>query len=493
MACYRYGSIRIDSVHFCGRDIPFDADEKTRKRLSRQPEDPYVSKDRYDPVFKRAGSLVKTLRENSDLRDMVEYIKLPSNLREDRSGVISKLVSTCPNLRYVDTAEGFYRGDRLFAVLRTELEVNCHKLSMMKYAQGSEEMFHTLEYQNPWPRLEILTLDNITLDLPAFRRILANLPQLFTLILRKLNTFSDMAFSEVNGLPSFPALPELELHDMSQVSIHGLLQYLETRNAKVTLKCLTLDHTGVQLSELHRFVADAARLTSLTVIQTVSQSISFQPPPPMTSATLETLHWEIKASERPLIHNPTESYNDYAATSITSHGFPSLTTIYTVDADMEARLTNNHFGSLPLPAPAFMGGAAPRQVQPEPFRKPLRIYIKENRDWNFNDINTAVRGEVYDTPLDAPGQTVFNARWSSSGTRHSIILPNGLGTGYLPPQPSAARSSSAGNSRSSSRSDSVGFLGPESAERPRRESRWNRTKESLRDSLTPADPHDLWY
>jgi hypothetical protein len=366
---------------------------------------------------------------------------------------------------------------------------------MMKYAHGADDKFHSLEYQNPWPRLETLTLDSITLDLAAFRRIVSSLPQLFTLILKNLDTFTDMAFSEADGFPSFPALPEFELHDMSKVTIQGLLQYIHTRNVKVTLKSLTLDHTSIQLSELHQFVREAARLTSLTVIQTVAQSISFQPPPLMSSSSLETLHWEIKASERTLIHNPEESYNVYAANSIVSHGLPSLTAIYTVDAKMMSRLTHDPYADLPLPAPAFMGGASggSRSIQAQPFRKPLRIYIKENRDWNFNDINTAVRGESYDTPLDAPGQSVFNTRWSSSGTRHSVIMPNGSGTGYLPPQHQpAVRSSSVGHSRTSSRSDSGGFLGPESAERPRRESRWNRAKGQIRDSLQPADPNDLW-
>ena len=210
----RYGSIRIDAVHYCPLEQTLRHDRLKKNRRSKyisrvDLDDDYVYDATTDPSHERMRLLANTLRSNYWLGSLVKYLKLPYTIRESQNSDLTRAVGACPNIRYVDLPTGFFAGEPRFDMLRQEVWINCPDLRTMKYTEGSERHFKALGDEDRWRNLEIITLENLRIDVASFRYIIASLPKLHTVILDSLPDISDDIFSISSGISEFPALKVL--------------------------------------------------------------------------------------------------------------------------------------------------------------------------------------------------------------------------------------------------------------------------------------------
>lgn len=102
-----YGSIRIDSLHYCPLEEVLRETRRKKNRRSRfhyDPDNDYVYDPSTDTAQDRVRLLADTLRSNYWLGSLVKYIKLPFNIREEFNRDVARAVGCCPNLRYIDLA-----------------------------------------------------------------------------------------------------------------------------------------------------------------------------------------------------------------------------------------------------------------------------------------------------------------------------------------------------------------------------------------------------
>jgi hypothetical protein len=390
-----------------------------------------------------AKLLTNALRENPSLAAVVEYIKLAYNFREYHRGHTARLAQTCPNVRFVDVGDSFYQASQDTELLRSELEVNCSRLSMMKFSKGSAGYFHRLANRNPWKFLETLTLEDIKVDQQTFRKVIAALPALYKLVLHSLEGVSDEVFTVAAGVPDFPAIPEIEFHDMPEITAAGLVKYLSGHVASPAVKTLTLRYTGVEIETLHYLLAATSRLRSLTIIDRVEKPLPLKQPPIIRSSSLQTLHYEIKedAYDAPVAH-PAESYHAYLANSILGGGLPELVTIYTLDQQMVFRLNTTSLAHprsnrVEGPSRELVSSMAPDTMSLD---HALEIYLMAGRGWDFSTIKRDAEYNDTVIPRERPISS-FNASMSTRAHRR-IMAPNGSG-GYqlVPPDPNPRSSS----------------------------------------------------
>ncbi|KAF2673914.1 hypothetical protein BT63DRAFT_422018 [Microthyrium microscopicum] len=325
-----YRSIRLDQIHYCYlEDELKEQRRKKNKRRTRRRDDDYVYNPETDVAVERLHLLVGILRDNSYLSGQVLFIKLPYLLRTSGHPDLARLVQSCPNLRYVDLPDEFYRADLSTSRLRLELTHNCRNLRFMKYYHGSGQKFEQLKHHNPWTNLEHLTLDGISVDHGVFRQVISRMKNLNTLILTSMPGGNDDLFSVAFGLPEIPPVRNLELHDLPDVTIDGVLRYLLNQPARDRLRSLTMDGTGVEIADLHKVLANAHSLLSLTVIYEPKQSLPLDPLPPLASLSLQNMHFEIKDNSHQRVrHPPGDSYHRYLADSILDLNLPSLRALY---------------------------------------------------------------------------------------------------------------------------------------------------------------------
>ena len=151
----RYGSIRIDAVHYCPLEQTLRHSRTKKNRRSKYVtrvdlDDDYVYDASTDPSQERMRLLADTLRSNYWLGSLVKYLKLPYTIRESLNSDLTRAAGACPNLRYVDLATGFFAGESRFEMLRNEIWINCPDIRTMKYTEGSERYFKALGDENRW-------------------------------------------------------------------------------------------------------------------------------------------------------------------------------------------------------------------------------------------------------------------------------------------------------------------------------------------------------
>jgi hypothetical protein len=489
----RYGTILIYETHWRTGCYPEESAIKRAKKEDKTPaNDDLESKydEKKDHLLIRAILLTDALRNNPSLAAVVEYIRLQYNFREHRRGDMARLAQACPNLRFMDVGSTFFQAGYNTEVLRHELEINCPRLSMMKYAKGSAGHFHRLAERIPWQYLETLTLEEIKVDQQTFRNIIAALPALYTLSLDNLEGVSDEIFTIAAGVPDFPAIPELEFHSMTGITAAGLVKYLSGHIARPAVKSLTLRYTGVEIGTLHLVLAATDRLRSLTVIDRVAKPLPLEQPPILRSSSLQTLHYEIKeASDSGSIAHPAETYHAYLANSILGGGLHPLVTIYTLDQELVGRLSTTSLAHLRSgraegPSRRLVSSMAPETMSLD---HGLEIYVMVGRSWDFSTIRKDSEYSDMPIPRDRPISS-FNKGMSTRAHRR-IMIPNGAG-GYklVPPAPAPApkpRSSSAGQHPGGSSSSAVRntLLSPGDAAPPKVRRSW---------LPRPASTSDLW-
>ncbi|KAI2608458.1 uncharacterized protein GGS25DRAFT_490399 [Hypoxylon fragiforme] len=343
-----YHSIRIDSVHYCEREIDLSEMRKRRSRFDRNglPE---------DTASARLQLLCRSLREDpTRLGTLVQYFKTPYMLRESNTSALARTIAVLPNLRYVDLPEGLFSDDPAYHTLKLEVQARCPNLKKMTYVGGSERSLEAIGRGNIWPNLEVLELTRIHMDPTALRHVLAMLPRLRALKLSDCRIMDDDVFKYNDMLPAFPALEEVILINTPRVTSDGLVAYLSREETQGQLKVLSLSNTGVLPSTLYDVLAHAPKLTTLSISEQVdtafpSHSVHI---PPLTNWSLQTLRFEITASPATSPYaSITGGYYNYLASSLFAGGLPCLSAVYVRDQNFPDMLLG-----LPPPMPGFAGG-----------------------------------------------------------------------------------------------------------------------------------------
>ncbi|KAI1452004.1 hypothetical protein F4805DRAFT_471201 [Annulohypoxylon moriforme] len=343
-----YHSIRIDSVHYCEREIDLSERRKRRSRFDRNglPE---------DTASARLHLLCRTLREDpTRLGSLVQYFKTPYMLRESSTSTLARTIAVLPNLRYVDLPEGLFSDDPAYHTLKLEVQARCPDLRKMTYIGGSERSLEALSRGNVWLNLEVLELSRISMDPAMLRHVLAMLRHLRALKVSDCRILDDDIFKYNDTLAAFPALEEMILIDTPRLTSDGLVAYLSRDETQRQLKVLSLSNTGVQASTLHDVLAHAPNLTALSIIDQVDSPFPSHsgPLPPLTNWSLQTLRFEITASPATTSYaSITSGYYNYLASSLFAGGLPRLSAVYVRDQDFPDALLG-----LPPPMPGFAGG-----------------------------------------------------------------------------------------------------------------------------------------
>ncbi|XXH00376.1 hypothetical protein Hte_006720 [Hypoxylon texense] len=342
-----YHSIRIDSVHYCAREI--DLSEK-RKRTSRFDRNGVPE----DTASARLHLLCRSLRDDpTRLGILVQYLKTPYMLRESKTSALARTIAVLPNLHYVDLPEGLYSDDPAYHTLRLEVQARCPHLRKMTYTSGSERSLEALSTGNIWPNLEVLELAKINMDPAILRHALTMLRRLRALKVSDCRVFDDDMFKYNDVLPAFPALEELILIDTPRVTSDGLVAYLSREDTQRQLKVLSLSNTGVGPTALHNVLAHASSLTTLSITEQVDSAFpSYSGPvPPLVNWSLQTLRFEITPSpSTPPYASITAGYYSYLASSLFAGGLPRLSAVYVRDENFADSLLG-----LPPPMPGFAG------------------------------------------------------------------------------------------------------------------------------------------
>ncbi|GAP89064.2 putative F-box domain-containing protein [Rosellinia necatrix] len=342
-----YRSIRIDSVHYCEREIDLSERRKRKSRFDRNgvPE---------DPAGARLHLLCRTLRDDpTRLGRLVQYFKTPYMVRESSAPLLARTIAVLPNLKYVDLPEGLFMDDPAHHTLKLEVQARCPNLRKMTYLAGSERTLGTLSHGNIWPNLEVLELGRVNMDPAILRRVLATLQHLRALKASDCRMLDDDIFRYNDVLPAFPPLEELVLTDIPRVTSSGLVAYLSRDDIKQSLKVLSLTNTGVHPSTLHDVLANAPRLVTLAITEEVDSPFPSHgvPIPPLSNWALETLRYEITGSPVTSTYaSTTASYYNYLASSLFAGGLPRLAAIYVRDQQFPDLLLG-----LPPPMPGFAG------------------------------------------------------------------------------------------------------------------------------------------
>ncbi|KAH6626411.1 hypothetical protein B0J18DRAFT_140353 [Chaetomium sp. MPI-SDFR-AT-0129] len=347
-----YHSIRIDSVHYCELEAILAERRKRRSFFDRNGEPE-------DPAQARLKLLCRTLREDPVRRGrLVQFLKMPYMLRESCQADLARTIAVTPDLHYVDLPEGLFTDEPAFLTLRLEVQARCLELRKMTYMRGSENSLQALASGRVWTKLEVLELIGIEMEPSMLRHALGFLGNLRALKITKTTAFTDETLEWSDMLPPFPPVEELIFTDVPNVSCEGLKSWLMLPEARQALRVLTLNGTGARVWGLQDLMAYAPALKHLSIMDSVSATLPLAAGshniPPLSSTSLESLHFEITAAaSAPKYSNVSASYYNYLAGSLLSGGLPNLHAVYVRDPNFADLLLG-----LPPPTPAYADGRA---------------------------------------------------------------------------------------------------------------------------------------
>lgn len=427
----RYHSIRIDTVHYCEREIYLSERRKRRSFFDRNAEPE-------DTTQARLKLLCRTLREDpARLGPKVQFLKTPYMLRESCQADLARTIAVLPNLKYVDLPEGLFTDDPSFLTLRLEVQARCHGIRKMTYMGGAERSLQMLAGGAIWTRLEVLDLIKVNLDPTLMRQVLASLGNLRALKVSETQSFTDEVLYWNDMLPMVPPLEEFILTDVPYVTADGLKQWLMLPEAQQALKVLTLNRTGVKPWTLHEVVAATPALNHLSIIDTVTATMpaaaGTHNVPPLASMSIQTLHYEITPSAFPSAIT-TASYYNYLASSLLSGGLPNLCAVYVRDTNFPDTLLG-----LPPPMPSFADRGIVRPASSGSSSPFSSRFSSQSLSPAFAPVSPQgfLSGGGHSPPFAPPPlQAPHNPFLSPSDGRRSPGQNNRPGQGRSPPSPS---------------------------------------------------------
>lgn len=477
MDIYSYHSIRIDAVHYCELEYILAEKRKRRSKFNRNAEPEST------PLV-RLQLLCRTLRDDAPhLGPLVQFLKTPYMTRETCKADLARTVAVLPNLRYVDLPEGFFMDDPSCHTLKQEVQARCPDIRKMSFVSGAERSLESLAGGTVWRNLEVLELTRLNMDPTILRHVLGSLPYLRALKITDMKSFNDELFQHSDYLPPFPPLAELVFHDTPNVTADGLSSYLFRTDTQSALTTLSLTTTGVQPSTLHSILSTAPELLHLSITESVSTSFPASSSiPPLSSASLRTLHYEItSATSGNSYVNTTASHYAYLTSSLLQNGLSSLEELYVRDPDFPESLIDlappvpafaydpDNFSQSPPKSPfsrpdrplstlssnnPFAPRALPSPQKSLGLKQPLEVYSKglDEMEWNFAKVQPPTapgrRGSMTNPrPVSSYGLgDSMGKQWATEGgARRSVIVGNGFG-GFLavPAEELQRPSSSAG-------------------------------------------------
>jgi hypothetical protein len=435
-----FRSVRFDQMHYCELEeiLRTQRSKKGGRKARRNDDDDYVYNAEADPALERLRLFSSAIRGSAFLGSLIQFVKLPNLIREGRKMEIAQLVAVCPQLRYIDLPHAFYEGDKSTEVIRSEMWANCPDIREMKFLSGSAPYFEMMAYGNRWPVLEKLIISGIRIDLAMFRDIVASLPVLQTLVLVSLPDVNDQIFSTIPGLVPFPQIANLELHELPNITTEGILKYLIEHQGNERLTSLTLENTGVSIPALHQVLTAANNLLSLTIISDVVKALPLEPLPPLASATLQTLHYEISNGTADSMGHPDPvgSYHKYLLDSIIEMTLPALRALYVRDPSfpeallhagtIRSRNSMAHQRNLSAASARSYGSLSPPSPKPpngefNPFAPPPRM--------GQNGSSNASRSPLLGAPTSKHQRTLTPPSPAflkeDPYARHSLVVPQG--------------------------------------------------------------------
>lgn len=480
-----YTSVRIDAVHYCAlEDDLAEQRKKTGKHFR-----PKSVVEPVDVPTIRLQLLCRTVKEQPRLANQVQMLKLPYMTRETAKADLARLVSALPNLQFVDLPDGFFTGDPSCLALRQELHVNCPEIRRMTYKAGSEEAFELLA-QRHWQAIEVLELSALAVEPATLRIVLGSLPVLHELTLSNMTWMDDSIFQDSPGqLPAFPALQALKLINVPNITADGLVMYLASVHNREKLTSLSLQATGITVTELPDVLWAASCIQHLSITETVTKSLALtvQDLQPLTSISLRTLQYEITSSDEAHgLQRPADSYYVYLANSLHQNALPALETLYVRDQEFPDLLLFSAAPAAPLPAPRTSlhphgTGAEPAETgslrskhsnvsntsssanrnQPNSgpgFHQTLEVYAKglDELEWVFTSISAPSSTQKISSTGGRPlsqysASGGLGPQWAQGGfggeARKSVVVGNGFGGFLAVPQEDAPRPRSAGGRR----------------------------------------------
>lgn len=418
------------------------------------------------------------------LGELVEFLKTPYMTRGACKADLARSVAVCPNMRYLDLPDGLFADDPSCHALKLEIQARCPDLRKMTYMTGSERSLEQLATGKVWRNLEVLEFTRLNMDPTIIRRALGSLTELRALKVTDTKTFNDELFQHSDYLPPFPAFTELVFENVPNVTADGLEAYLFRSDTQEKLKNLSLTETGIHPSTLHKITDNAPKLTFLSIVESVHASFpALQNIPPLSSTSLQTLHYEItSASSANTFKSVVQSHYAYLTSSLISNRLPALRALYVRDSEFPESLidlappapsyasdpdnfvppnpfdrsslapsrqpNNNRFSSNnPFAAQASLGPPTGMGLKQE-----LEVYSKglDEMEWNFAKVAPPTapgrRGSATAArPISSYGlgDSMGKAWAPGHGARRSVIVGNGFG-GFLavpaddPPRPSSS-------------------------------------------------------
>ena len=363
---------------------------------------------------------------------------MPYMTREGCKADLARLVSVLPNLRYVDLPDGFYSDDASTMTLRQELQSRCPDLRYMKFTSGAEGPFSMLAQMRQWRNLEFLELAHVDIDTVTLLVVLNSLQALQKVQLKDSPALDDNLFCHNLSYPPFPPIASLALERAPQISDAGIVVYLSETQVAQNMTSLSLSNTGVVPSMLYKILAAAPIMKTLRVSETVDRPLSLPTVPPLSSRSLQVLHYEILSLTN-LPHTlqpPSESHYTYLALSLLSGRLPSLNALYTsferltellllppmislLDTDLTAVGSSN-----PFPSHSAYPGLS----------RPLRLYTKPalRREWDLTLITPPPAynrraSAVATRPVSSFGKGPLSPSWAITG-ESSRATNNTLGS-----------------------------------------------------------------
>ena len=425
---HSYHSIRIDAVHYCGRDEELEVQRRRPSFAGR-------NGNTKDPPHERLQLLSRTVRNNPDKSNRVRFLKIPYMLREGSVSDLARIVSVLKDLRYVDLPDEVYSDNPAVCTLKQEVE-QCADLRQMKYTGGAEGWFHKLAEWGQWRYLERLELLHLSVEPTTVLEVINSLASLRAIRLVDLYLLDDSFFVPKSAIGSFPRVSELTLQDIPNISATGLMTFLSIQEARNSLTTLNLTNTGVLVSELHRLLAEAPYLTRLRVSESVSRAPASKSIPLLVSRSLRLLYFDISnaSSSPPGLETPADSYYIYLSSSIVSGSLPSLSILYALSPTLPTLLSTP-------PRSNVLGDSAHRTGLilarlPLNTPAPLKLFTKRIREmeWELTMVTppnaTDRRGSVVPVgPESLYTEGLKFPQYKKQG-RESVMVGNGFG-GFL--------------------------------------------------------------
>ncbi|KAL2828063.1 hypothetical protein BDW59DRAFT_54061 [Aspergillus cavernicola] len=440
-----YSHVRIDAVHYCELEEQLAAKRKRRSFFDR-------NADPIDAPQVRLSLLMRTVRLSRNLGSRVLSLRMPYMTREANKAEIARTISVLPNLRYVDLPSGIYSDDPSCLTLKQELMARCPELRRMSYRTGAEGSFSQLPASHLWTNLEILELSNLQIEPSTLRLSLASFPHLRDLTIDNTPYLDDSIFTPNQSLPPFPPIQRLTLRNTPNITTTGLTTFLSAPIPRQNLHTLTLSSTGIPPHTLHTLLASTPRLISLSIIQEITRSFPPERLPPLTSSSLQLLHYEITSPQGTYGVPPkAASYYTYLISTLMSNSLPSLHDLYVRDADFPEALL------LTPPPRLYGGGESGPQFMGGGLARPLNVYSKglDELEWNFTPyepLGSSTRGrrDSVTRPLSFHDASL-SPSWGGDA-RKSVLVGNGFG-GFLAVPAEDGRPKSSGGWRRDSRGD----------------------------------------